>query len=30
MLDDYWVTVYASGEYKHWEFNYTSPEITTY
>lgn len=24
---DYWETAYESGEYKHWEFNYPSPEL---
>ena len=25
--DDYWETAYENGEYKHWEFNYPSPEL---
>jgi ubiquinone/menaquinone biosynthesis C-methylase UbiE len=29
MSEDYWETAYASGEYKHWEFKYPSPELTT-
>jgi ubiquinone/menaquinone biosynthesis C-methylase UbiE len=28
MSDDYWETAYESGEYKHWEFKYPSPELT--
>ena len=28
MSDDYWETSYESGEYKHWEFKYPSPELT--
>ena len=24
---DYWETAYESEEYKHWEFNYPSPEL---
>lgn len=23
----YWETAYESGEFKHWEFNYPSPEL---
>jgi len=25
--NDYWETAYESGEYKHWEFSYPSPEL---
>ena len=25
--NDYWESAYESGEYKHWEFNYPSPEL---
>jgi ubiquinone/menaquinone biosynthesis C-methylase UbiE len=25
--DDYWESAYESGEYKHWEFSYPSPEL---
>jgi ubiquinone/menaquinone biosynthesis C-methylase UbiE len=25
--DDYWENAYGSGEYKHWEFSYPSPEL---
>ncbi len=28
MSDNYWETAYKSGEYKHWEFKYPSPELT--
>ena len=28
MSDDYWEKAYENGEYKHWEFNYPSPELT--
>jgi ubiquinone/menaquinone biosynthesis C-methylase UbiE len=27
MSDDYWENAYKTGEYKHWEFNYPSPEL---
>ncbi len=27
MSDNYWETAYETGEYKHWEFNYPSPEL---
>jgi ubiquinone/menaquinone biosynthesis C-methylase UbiE len=27
MSDDYWEKAYETGEYKHWEFNYPSPEL---
>ncbi len=27
MTNDYWESAYESGEYKHWEFNYPSPEL---
>ena len=29
MSGDYWETAYEGGEYKHWEFKYPSPELTT-
>src|SRR5208283_2871130 len=25
--NDYWENAYESGEYKHWEFSYPSPEL---
>ena len=25
--NDYWENAYENGEYKHWEFNYPSPEL---
>ncbi len=25
--NDYWESAYTSGEYKHWEFSYPSPEL---
>jgi ubiquinone/menaquinone biosynthesis C-methylase UbiE len=27
MSDDYWENAYESGNYKHWEFGYPSPEL---
>ena len=27
MTNDYWESAYESGEYKHWEFSYPSPEL---
>jgi 2-polyprenyl-3-methyl-5-hydroxy-6-metoxy-1,4-benzoquinol methylase len=27
MSDDYWESAYESGEFKHWEFSYPSPEL---
>ncbi len=28
MSEDYWESAYTNGEYKHWEFKYSSPELT--
>jgi ubiquinone/menaquinone biosynthesis C-methylase UbiE len=25
--NDYWEKAFESGEYRHWEFNYSSPEL---
>ena len=27
MSDDYWENAYETGEYKHWKFDYPSPDL---